>query len=428
MKKFRDIKYVQLLFTDIFGNLKSTEMPYERFEKVKEEGIPFDGSSIQGFARIHESDMYVQPDLSTLTVLPYEEKTAKVFCDIKTTNGKPFEGDPRYILKRTLKKAKEMGFNSFKVGPEIEFYLLKRTESSFEPEPQDKGSYFDLNPRDAGSRTRKTIVTTLNSIGIDVEMSHHEVGSGQHEIDLRYGDALKIADSIMISKYLLRIITQKNAFDVSFMPKPFYGKPGSGMHTHQSLWKNGNAFSDEDDGYGLSEIAYHFLGGQLKHIKALTAITNPTVNSFKRLVSGFEAPVNICWGRYNRSALIRVPDFQKNEGARLELRSPDSSCNPYLAFAVMLESGLDGIKNKIKPPKPIEENVYEFDERKLAKFYIDKVPDSLDHALDELGKDNIIKNALCKHIYEKFVEGKRNEWLEYRTVITNWEREKYLFI
>ena len=424
----KKIGFIRLLFTDIFGTLKSCEIPIERFQKAIDEGIGFDGSSVQGWARVHESDMILKPDIKTFRILSYsndnEIKTAGVFCDILMPDGRCFEADPRYILKKVLDEAKSMGFE-FKVGPEIEFYLFKNSDGI---KTSDSGAYFDLAPLDSSSSIRKKILDVLErKVGIPVEMSHHECGPGQHEVDIKYGNALDMADSVMLSKYFIKRIGSEYGFYASFMPKPVFGIPGSGMHIHQSLWKGKtNAFYDEKDKYSLSDTAYSFLAGQLKHIKAMTALTNPTINSYKRLVSGFEAPVYICWARLNRSALIRVPVSRNSSSARIELRCPDPSCNPYLALAVMLKAGLEGIKEKLKPPKSVEENVYDFDDEKLKQFYISTLPQSIYEATQELKKDEFIQNAIGKLAASKIIEANEALWREYKTQVTDFEIKKYL--
>lgn len=424
----KNIGFVRLLFTDIFGTLKSCEIPVERLSKALDEGIGFDGSSVQGWARVHESDMVLKPDIDTFRVLSYNDdkeiKTAGIFCDIFMPDGRRFEGDPRFILSKVLKEAKSMGFD-FKVGPELEFYLFKSSDNT---KPLDSGAYFDLAPLDSSSGIRKKILDVLErKLGIPVEMSHHECGPGQHEIDIKYDSALEIADKVMLSKYIIKKICSDYNLYASFMPKPVFGIPGSGMHIHQSLWKGkDNAFYDEKDKYNLSDIAYSFLAGQLKHVKAMAAVTNPTINAYKRLVSGFEAPVYICWARLNRSALIRVPSFRNASSTRIELRCPDPSCNPYLALAVMLKAGLQGIKEKLKPPKPVEENVYDFDDEKLKQFYIDTLPQSIYEASQELKKDELIQSAIGKLAASKIIEANESLWKEYKTQVTDYEIKKYL--
>ncbi len=427
-----NIKFVRLLFTDIFGKLKSCEIPIERLQKALNEGIGFDGSSVQGWTRVHESDMLLKPDIKTFRILSYKEqqltRTAGIFCDIVTPNNQPFEGDPRFILKKVLAEAESMGLE-YRTGPELEFYLFKKTDlDEGRVKPLDAGDYFDLAPLDNSASIRKRIINALERrIRVPVEMSHHECGPGQHEIDIKYGQAINMADSIMLSKYLIKRICSDEGLYASFMPKPVYGIPGSGMHIHQSLWSKGvNAFHKEDDKYRLSRTAYSFLAGQLKHIKAITCITNPIINSYKRLVSGFEAPVYICWARMNRSALIRIPLSKNDKSTRLELRSPDPSCNPYLAMAVMLKAGINGIKNNLKPSKPIEENVYDFNKAKLAEHYINTLPKTIHEATMELKKDETVQSVLGKFITNKIIEANETIWKEYSTQVTDYEIKKYL--
>lgn len=424
------IKFVRLLFTDIFGTLKSCEIPAERLDKVISGGIGFDGSSVQGWARVHESDMMLKPDVSTFRIISFSNestKTAAMFCDIMTPDGKQFEGDPRYILKKAIAEANKMGFE-YKVGPEIEFYIFKNLDFSHGLNYFDSGSYFDLGQLDTSTDVRKKIVDVLeHDIKIQIEMSHHECGPGQHEIDIHYGEALSIADNVMLLKYVIKKICHDDGLYASFMPKPIYGIPGSGMHIHQSLWKDkSNMFYDEKDKSKLSKTAYSFLAGQLKHSKALACITSPTINSYKRLVSGFEAPTYICWAHLNRSSLIRIPSSRDANSTRIELRNPDPSCNIYLALAVMLKAGLEGIKDGLNPPEPVEENVYDFDDAKLAKFYISTLPQSIYEATEELKKDELVKSSLGEAVTNKIIDANSTLWKEYRTQVTNYELKKYL--
>lgn len=433
MIKKRDIKFVKLQFIDIQGTVKSTTIPVEMFPESVEKGTWFDGSSVQGFVRIHESDLYLKPDISTFTILPWrpnEKGVARVICDVYDTKGKPFDGDPRYVLRRTIEKAKKMGF-IYNTGPELEFYLFKKENSELSPAPHDVGSYFDFSPLDLASDVRRGIMFALEEMGIQAEMGHHEVGPGQHEIDIRYDEALRMADKAITLKYTVKAIASMHGLYASFMPKPMFGKPGSGMHVHQSLFnleKNKNLFYDPKDKYKLSDIAYSFLAGQIENIKGMMAILSPTVNSYKRLVSGFEAPVYISWAQINRSALIRIPRFSpgREKSTRMELRCPDPSCNPYLAFAVMLAAGLDGVEKKLSPPKPVNEDVYDFDDEKLKELKIDTLPNSLESAIDELEKNKLMKETLGEHIYKFFLKAKKEEWDDYRIQVSNWELEKYL--
>lgn len=426
------IDFIYLLFTDISGTPKKVAIRADGFSNAARYGIWFDGSSIEGFARICESDMLLFPDLNTFVVFPWSNekgRAARLICDVYTPDEKPFEGCPRCILKRIVAQAKDMGY-SYLVGPEIEFFLLDRER---EPEliPHDRKGYFDMAVQSRAVKICEDTISSLAQMGIRCESYHHEVSHGQHEIDLQYDDAIKIADSILTLKHTLKTYAADTSLKVTFMPKPIFGINGSGMHTHQSLAdRDGkDVFYGANDTYGLSEIAYNFLAGQLNHARAIAAITNPTVNSYKRLVPGYEAPVYICWGRINRSALIRVPKVTKSKaasGARLELRCPDPSSNPYLAFAVMLAAGLDGIKKQLKPPKPIEENVYQFDDSKLKSQEITTLPANLYEAVEIFEKDEILKNALGQKITGHFVRAKRQEWHNFLIQITKWEIEKYL--
>lgn len=428
--KSNGVKTVTLQFVDIFGVSKACAIPARNLEDALDNGIGYDGSSIEGFARIFESDMRLIPDPSSFSILSpliTDKKVATIFCDVYRPEGKPFEGDPRYALRKNLEEAKKMGFN-FYVGPELEFFLFKQKDG-IEPTPQDHGGYFDLAPLDLAFDVREEATTALEYMGIEVEMGHHEVAPGQHEIDFKYNDALHVADAVMTYKYVLKAIAKKHNLFASFMPKPLFGINGSGMHVHESLWtRNKNAFYDENGKYSLSETALYFIGGQLSYIKEITSVLAPTVNSYKRLVPGYEAPVYICWGRRNRSALIRVPEYfiGREQSIRAELRCPDPSCNPYLAFAVMLKAGIEGIKNKIEPPNPVDEDVYEFDDAKLKEFYIDQLPGTLGEAIALTEKSLLAKEALGEHIFNRFIEGKREEWKEFSMTVTNWEWSRYL--
>lgn len=433
--KEKDIKFIVLQFTDIIGSVKSATIPAKRLEEVLERGIWFDGSSVEGFARIYESDMLLMPDPSTFCILPWEPENmrkARLLCDVYTPDYKPFEGDPRYILKRALQKAKDMGY-TYNVGAEIEFFLFKMNDfPKPQPVPHDVGSYFDFSPRDQAAIVRSEIISLLHIMGIEMEMDHHEVSPGQHEVDIRYSDALTAADNVITTKYVIRAVAQAHNLHASFMPKPIFGINGSGMHTHQSLFTldGRNAFHDSNDKYKLSKLAYHFIAGQLEHARALSAVVAPTVNSYKRLVPGYEAPVYICWGRINRSALIRVPAFPqgRESSTRIELRCPDPSCNPYLAFAVMLHAGLEGIEKGLWPPDPVEEDVYHFDDSRLKERYIRTLPGSLSEALDEMEKSELVKKALGEHTFRRFLEAKRKEWDDYRIRVTDWELNRYFLI
>ncbi|MBD3210838.1 glutamine synthetase [Candidatus Micrarchaeota archaeon] len=425
------VKFVNLQFTDIFGMVKSITIPVNHLGDSLEHGTWFDGSSIEGFARIHESDMYLQPDPETYAVLPWhnssEGNTARFICDVHKPDGSPFEGDPRAVLKNVLSEAEGMGFE-YNVGPELEFFLLRKENGRLLPLPHDNGSYFDITT-DQAYDIRRNMNTVLQGFGINVEASHHEVALGQHEIDFRYADALATADSGTTMRFVLKAVAQQHGLHATFMPKPIAGINGSGMHVHQSLFKDGNnAFFDENDRYHLSKTAYSFIAGQLAHAKAMAAVLCPTVNSYKRLVPGYEAPVYLSWGHTNRSALIRIPRYSKgkSQSTRCEIRCPDPSCNLYLAFAVMLKAGLEGIKNNLEPPEPVEENLYDFDDRKLEELKIDTLPCSLWQALKAMKEDRLVKEALGTHTYEKYLEAKTNEWDSYRMQVTPWEIDNYL--
>jgi glutamine synthetase len=425
------IKFIFLQFTDILGMIKSVTVPVERLSDILDKGIWFDGSSIQGFVRICESDMILVPDPNTYQIIPWKpagRESARLICDVHTPDGKSFEGDPRSILKKGIAEANAMGYE-FNTGPEVEFYLFKRDNGKITTTPHDIGGYFDYPAKDLATDVREDIIFALEKMGMIAEMSHHECGPGQHEIDVKYSDALSSADNTITLKQVIKSIAAEHDLYASFMPKPLYKQAGSGMHVHQSLFKDGkNMFFDAKDKYKLSELAYSYLAGQLFHAKALTSILAPTVNSYKRLVSGYEAPVYICWAQINRSALIRIPRYSpgREQSTRLELRCPDPSCNPYLAFSVMLAAGLDGVKRNMKPPKPVEQDVYEFDDAKLKEFKIDMLPFSIKRSVEELGKDEVVRAALGKHTYDNFVQAKLAEFDDYRMQITPWEIEKYL--
>ncbi|MGB9680190.1 MAG: type I glutamate--ammonia ligase [Minisyncoccia bacterium] len=429
MAKDQGVEYIHLQFSDIFGVMKNVSIPIEELNKALNNEIMFDGSSIEGFVRIEESDMYLYPDTDTFVIYPWRTGSgaeARLICDVYNYDGTPFEGDPRYVLKKNLEEAKKMGYE-LNVGPECEFYLFLTDEKGgLTTVTQDNASYFDLAPVDLGESARKEMVATLKQMGFEIEASHHEVGPGQHEIDFKYDDALTTADNVMTFKMVVRIIAQKHGLHATFMPKPVYGIAGSGMHMNQSLNINGvNAFYDENDPLKLSNICYNYIGGILKHAKGITAVTNPTVNSYKRLVSGYEAPVYIAWSSRNRSPLIRIP-AKRGSSTRIELRSPDPSSNPYFALSVALAAGLDGIKKNITPPDPVNGNIYNMCEKDLEQAGIERLPGSLDDALRDFEKDDVIKNALGDHVYEKFLEAKWAEWNEYRMFVTKWEIDEYL--
>ncbi|MFH1432618.1 MAG: type I glutamate--ammonia ligase [archaeon] len=427
------VKFLELIFTDIHGMIKSVTIPADKIDEALDKGIWFDGSSIEGFTRICESDMYLMPDPKTYAVIPWKSKEcvfARMICDVYMPSGKPFEGDPRYILKKVIAEAKELGFEYF-VGPELEFFLFKRNENGeLLTLPHDIARYFDYAPRDLASDVRRDIALALESFGIVVEMSHHEVAQGQHEIDFKYSDALTTADNAITFKYVVKSIAHVYGLHASFMPKPIFGENGSGMHVHQSMFgvKSGkNEFFDDNDKYKLSAVAKHFIAGQLDHVTGMSAILSPTVNSYKRLVPGYEAPVYICWGQTNRSALIRIPRYSKGreQSTRAELRCPDPSCNPYMAFAVMLKAGLDGIKRKLELGNPVEENVYKFDDETRVSKNIKTLPPTLFAAISEMQKDEVVAEALGKHLYPIYVRSKLAEWDEYRLQVTKWEIDKY---
>lgn len=425
------IEFVTLQFTDLLGVIKELIIPAEALPSAAEDGVWFDGSSIEGFARIQESDLFLKPDMSTYAVVPWltdQGRTARFICDTYRADGEPFGGDPRYILKQAVAEAAKQGFE-YKVGPEPEFYLFK-ADGQRRTEPVDYGSYFDLSSHE-GYTVIKQIVSSLENFGINVETSHHEVGFGQYEIDFKYGPCLDIADKVLTLKYCAKKIAQMHGMHATFMPKPIMGKPGSGMHVHQSLFdtKSGtNAFYDEDHKYNLSPTAFSFIAGQIKHIAGMCAILCPIVNSYKRLVTGFEAPVYVTWAAMNRSALVRVPKWfkAKRESARIELRCPDPACNPYLAFAVMLKAGLDGVKNQLEPPEPVEENIYQLDDQSRVERKIDVLPTSLAEALDALSADQLLREALGEHLFERYIDVKRREWGEFKKQVTPWEIDTYL--
>lgn len=424
-----EVEFIYLQFTDIFGVMKNVAITIEQLEKALDNEIMFDGSSIDGFVRIEESDMYLRPDLNTFIIYPWRGsygKVARLICDVYNSDGTPFEGDPRYILRKACDEAREMGYTMY-VGPECEFFLFE-TDEKGNPTlvTQDDAGYFDLAPVDLGENARRDMVISLKKMGFEVEASHHECAPGQHEIDFKYDEALYAADKIMTFKAVVRTVAKNHGLHATFMPKPVFGIAGSGMHVNQSLFKDGkNAFYDEEGKLGLSEIAYSYMAGVLEHAKAICAVTNPTVNSYKRLVSGYEAPVYIAWSGKNRSPLVRVP-AKRGNSTRVELRNPDPACNPYLALAVILKAGLDGIKKGLTPPSSTDRNIYEMSCDERMSCSIESLPQSLDEALAKLSEDDIIKEALGEHVYTRFSEAKHIEWEEYRNMITPWEIEKYL--
>ncbi|MHB8279043.1 MAG: glutamine synthetase family protein [Candidatus Humimicrobiaceae bacterium] len=431
LKKAKDnhIKFIRLWFTDVQGMLKSFSITVEELEGALAEGMGFDGSSIEGFSRIEESDMMALPDPSTFQILPWrpsESGVGRMFCDIMQPSGEHFEGDPRWVLKKNLKKAKDLGY-TFYVGPELEYFYFKSDKGT--PEVLDHGGYFDLTTLDVASDLRRETILYLDSMGIGVEYSHHEVAPSQHEIDLRYADALTMADSAMTYRIVVKEIAMNHNVYATFMPKPLFGENGSGMHVHQSLFKGDkNAFFDPKDSYSLSTEARSYIAGLLKHCREFVAITNQWVNSYKRLVPGYEAPVYISWARRNRSTLVRVPQYKpgKEKATRVEFRCPDPACNPYLAFSVMLAAGLEGIKNKYPLQDPIEENIFEMDYKMREKAGIDTLPDNLYEAVKNLENSSLMKEVLGEHVFTKFIENKKIEWDRYRTFVTNYEIDNYL--
>ena len=428
--KDENVRFLLLMFTDIMGTIKNVEVPVSQLNKVLENKMMFDGSSIEGFVRIEESDMYLYPDLSTWMIFPWESehgKVARLICDIYNPDGTPFAGDPRGNLKRALKHMQEMGFTAFNLGPEPEFFLFKLDEDGKVTKTlNDKGGYFDFAPTDLGENCRRDIVLELESLGFEVEASHHEVAPGQHEIDFKYADVIEACDNIQTFKLVVKTIARKHGLHATFMPKPLFGINGSGMHCNMSLFKdNQNVFFDPEGPLQLSQTAYHFLGGLIEHARAYTAVCNPTVNSYKRLVPGYEAPVYVAWSGRNRSPLIRVPE-SRGLSTRLELRSVDPAANPYLAMAVLLEAGLDGITRELTPPPAVDRNIYIMNEEERAEALIKDLPSTLHNAIKELRVDPVMVNALGQHIFSNFVEAKRMEWASFRQTVSEWEREQYL--
>lgn len=424
-----DVEFIRLQFTDMFGSFKNMAITASQLEKALDNECMFDGSSIEGFARIEESDMYLYPDLSTLEIFPWrpqQGKVARLICDVYRPNKKPFEGDPRYILKCAVEKAAELGYK-FEVGPECEFFLFHTDENGMPTTlTHEQAGYFDLGPLDLGENARRDIVLTLEDMGFVIEASHHEVAPAQHEIDFKYDEALVTADNIMTFKLAVKTIAKRHGLHATFMPKPKFGINGSGMHINMSLSKDGkNVFADLSDPLGLSREAYYFIGGIMKHMKGMTAITNPLVNSYKRLVPGYEAPVYLAWSATNRSPLIRIP-ASRGEGTRIELRCPDPSANPYLALAVCLRAGLDGIVNQILPPESVDCNIFALTEAEKKELKIEAIPGTLIEAVYELEKDEFVQEVLGKHVSEKYIRAKKEEWAEYRAQVTDWEINQYL--
>jgi glutamine synthetase len=431
MCKENDVKFIRLWFTDILGFLKGFAITLDELEGAIEEGMGFDGSSIQGYARIDESDMIAKPDLKTFQILPWrpkEKSVARMFADIYEPDGTPYKGDPRWVLKRNLKKAQDLGY-TFYVGPELEYFYFKSAEGK--PAILDDGGYFDLTPMDSATELRRETILTLEAMGIHVEYSHHEVAPSQHEIDLRYTDALSMADNAMTYRLVVKEIAMKHGVYATFMPKPIFGQNGSGMHTHQSLFKGDkNAFFDAKDPFHLSKTAKSYIAGILKHAPEFTSITSQWINSYKRLVPGYEAPVYLSWARRNRSALVRIPMYKpgKEKATRIELRSPDPACNPYLAFAVMLAAGLKGIEQGYELREPVEEDIFEMSEEERSKHGIESLPGNLLEAIQLTEKSELVKEALGDHIFEKFIANKKIEWDQYRTHVSQFELDRYLAI
>lgn len=425
-----DIEFIRLQFTDMFGSLKNVAITSSQLGKALDNKCMFDGSSIEGFVRIEESDMYLYPDLDTFEIFPWrpqQGKVARLICDVYKADGTPFEGDPRYVLRRVLEEAKEMGY-SFDVGPECEFFLFHTDDNGMPTTiSHEKASYFDISPLDLGENARRDMVLSLEDMSFEIEASHHEVAPAQHEIDFKYGPALSTADNIMTFKLVVKSMAKKHGLFASFMPKPLYGVNGSGMHTNMSLTKDGkNIFDDPEGENGLSKEAYYFIAGIMKHIKGMTAIANPLVNSYKRLVPGHEAPVYIAWSATNRSPLIRIP-ASRGAGTRIELRSPDPAANPYLLLALCLAAGLDGIRNKMEPPMPVNGNIFELSDEEMQARNIEIIPFNLCRAVEAMEADPFIREVLGNHVFSKYVEAKKAEWDLYRKQVTQWEIDEYLY-
>ena len=427
--KEKNVKFIRLWFTDVLGFLKGFAITPSELEGALEEGMGFDGSSIEGFARIEESDMIARPDPDTFAILPWRSgedySVARMFCDVYEPSGKPFEGDPRFVLKRNLAKAKELGF-TYNVGPELEYFYFANSKK---PEPLDNGGYFDLVPLDVAQDLRRDTIFTLQALGINVEYSHHEVAPSQHEIDLRYTDALTMADNVMTYRLVVKEVARQHGVYATFMPKPIFGINGSGMHVHQSLFKGGkNAFFEKGKKYYLSNTGKAYTAGILKHAPEITAITSQWVNSYKRLVPDYEAPVYICWAQMNRSALVRIPMYKpgKEKATRIEYRSPDPSCNPYLAFSVMLAAGLEGVSKKYKLAEPANDNIYHMSEEEKEKAGIKSLPEDLLEAIKIAEKSKLIKECLGEKVFEYFIRNKKMEWNEYKAQVSQYEIDKYL--
>lgn len=425
-----DVEFIRLQFTDMFGNLKNIAVTANQLERALDNRCMFDGSAIDGFADIEGSDLYLHPDLSTLEIFPWrpqQGKVARLLCDIYRADGTPFEGDPRLVLKRVLKEAEALGY-TFEVGPECEFFLFNTDENAMPTtETREQATYFDIGPLDEGENARRDIVMTLEDMGLFIEASHHEIAPAQHEIDFRYGEALATADNIMTFKLAVRTIAKRHGLHATFMPKPKFGVNGSGMHINMSMRKDGkNIFEDKNDPNGLSMEAYWFIGGIMKHIRGMAAVTNPLVNSYKRLVPGFAAPVYIAWSTANRSSLIRIP-AEGGGGTRIELRSPDSAANPYLTLAVCLKAGLDGMMHRIEPPRSVDCNIYSMTDEERYALGIRNLPGTLHEAVEEMKTDRLVLDVLGKHIAEKYIEAKEAEWQRYRASVSEWEIQEYLY-
>lgn len=427
--KEEDVQFIRLQFTDIFGNLKNIAVTAGQLEKALDNKCKFDGSSIEGFVGIEDSDMYLYPDFSTFEIFPWrpqQGKVARMICDVHRPNGEPFEGDPRYVLKRAVEAAEQMGY-TFNVGPECEFFLFQTDENAMPTTiTHEQAGYLDMGPVDFGENARRDMIMTLETMGFEIETSHHEASPAQHEIDFKYDEALHTADNIMTFKLAVKTIAKKHGLHATFMPKPKQGVSGSGMHINMSLFREDkNIFSDASDEGGLSKEAYWFIGGLMKHVKAMAAITNPLVNSYKRLVPGYEAPVYVAWSAKSRSPLIRIP-ASHGEGTRIELRSPDPSANPYLTLALCLMAGLDGIKNQIEPPAGVDGNIFEMKEAERAALSIAELPGTLIEAIAEMEKDPFVQEVLGKHVSERYIAFKKAEWHRYRSQVTDWEINEYL--
>lgn len=431
MVEEEDVEFIRLQFTDMFGNLKNTAITASQIKKALNHKCMFDGSAISGFVSVEESDMYLYPDLSTFEIFPWrpqQGKVARMLCDIYRPNGQPYEGDSRLVLKRAVMEAEELGY-TLEVKPECEFFLFDTDENTMPTtQTQEQAGFFDIGPLDFGENARRDIVMNLEDMGFEIEASHHEKAPAQHEIDFHYDEPLQTADNIMTFRLAVRTIAKRHGLHATFMPKPKDGVNGSGMHLLMNLKKNGRSiFEDEDDAMGLSKEAYYFIGGLMKHIKAITAITNPLVNSYKRLVPGYDAPVYIAWSANNRSPLIRIPDSGKNQGKWIELRSPDPAANPYLTMAVCLKAGLDGIRNKIEPPKAVTQNIFAMSDEERRGMGIDTLPENLLCAVEELEKDPVILDVLGKDISEKYIAAKKDEFKRYRSQVSAWEINEYLY-